>query len=218
MPAERLHLAHPLTSMQTFTRFGPYEIVEQIGHGGMGLVYRAHDLRLNRDVALKVIADAYLAAGPLIADSRERFFREARAASALNHPNICTIYDIGEQDGRPYLVMELLQGQTLKQYLASHRPLPPPELLSFARQAASALAAAHSRGIIHRDIKPANIFVVQPLGGQPHIKILDFGLAKRQADPMVAGIQAGASGSANGDLSATSAGSNDLTLTNAGST
>src|SRR5271156_3561317 len=100
---ERLHLAHPLTSMQTFTRFGPYEIVEQIGHGGMGLVFRAHDLRLNRDVALKVIADTYLATATPMTDSRERFFREARASSALNHPNICTIYDVGEQDGRPYL-------------------------------------------------------------------------------------------------------------------
>jgi eukaryotic-like serine/threonine-protein kinase len=172
-------------------RFGPYEIVEKIGSGGMGEVYRALDTRLDREVALKLVSESYLSGdtprpsggspgGTPILASNARFQREARAASALNHPNICTIHDIGEQDGRPYLVMELLHGETLKQYLAGHRKLPPAELLSFAREAASALAAAHARGIIHRDIKPANIFVVQPKGGQPHIKILDFGLAKRQ--------------------------------------
>jgi serine/threonine-protein kinase len=172
-------------------RFGPYELIEKIGSGGIGEVYRALDTRLDREVALKLVSESYLSGdtphtppplgGTPILASNARFQREARAASALNHPNICTIHDIGEQDGRPYLVMELLHGQTLKQYLAGHRRLPAPELLTFARQAASALAAAHARGIIHRDIKPANIFVVQPKGGQPHIKILDFGLAKRQA-------------------------------------
>ena len=204
-------------------RFGPYEILEKIGSGGMGDVYRALDTRLDRQVALKLVSESYLSGetphtptpgGTPVLASNARFQREARAASALNHPNICTIHDIGEQDGRPYLVMELLQGQTLKQYLADRHVLPAPELLSFARQAASALAAAHSRGIIHRDIKPANIFVVQPPGGVPHIKILDFGLAKRHADPMVAP----APGTQNGDFSATSAGSHDVTLTNAGST
>jgi serine/threonine protein kinase/tetratricopeptide (TPR) repeat protein len=204
-------------------RFGPYEILEKIGSGGMGDVYRALDNRLDREVALKLVSDSYLSGetphtptpgGTPVLASNARFQREARAASALNHPNICTIHDIGEQDGRPYLVMELLQGQTLKQYLADRHILPAAELLGFARQAASALAAAHSRGIIHRDIKPANIFVVQPPGGVPHIKILDFGLAKRHADPMVAQ----APGTQNGDFSATSAGSHDVTLTNAGST
>ena len=204
-------------------RFGPYEILEKIGSGGMGDVYRALDTRLDREVALKLVSESYLSGetphtptpgGTPVLASNARFQREARAASALNHPNICTIHDIGEQDGRPYLVMELLQGQTLKQYLADRHVLPAAELLSFARQAASALAAAHSRGIIHRDIKPANIFVVQPPGGVPHIKILDFGLAKRHADPMVAQ----APGTLNGDFSATSAGSHDVTLTNAGST
>ena len=204
-------------------RFGPYEILEKIGSGGMGDVYRALDTRLDREVALKLVSESYLSGetlhtptpgGTPVLASNARFQREARAASALNHPNICTIHDIGEQDGRPYLVMELLQGHTLKQYVADHHILPAAELLSFARQAASALAAAHSRGIIHRDIKPANIFVVAPPGGVPHIKILDFGLAKRHADPMVAP----APGGQNGDFSATSAGSHDVTLTNAGST
>ena len=204
-------------------RFGPYEILEKIGSGGMGDVYRALDTRLDREVALKLVSESYLSGetphtptpgGTPVLASNARFQREARAASALNHPNICTIHDIGKQDGRPYLVMELLQGQTLKQYLADHHVLPSAELLSFARQAASALAAAHSRGIIHRDIKPANIFVVQPPGGVPHIKILDFGLAKRHADPLVAHVP----GTQNGDFSATSAGSHDVTLTNAGST
>src|SRR5579862_783644 len=192
-------------------RFGPYETLEKIGSGGMGEVYRAVDTRLDREVALKLVSETYLTGetphtpptgGTPAMASNARFQREARAASALNHPNICTIHDIGEQDGRPYLVMELLQGQTLKQYLADRRVLSATELLSFARQAASALAAAHARGIIHRDIKPANIFVVQPANGQPHIKILDFGLAKRHADAMV---RTGVAGQ-NGGLSQTSAG------------
>jgi serine/threonine protein kinase/Tfp pilus assembly protein PilF len=208
-------------------RFGPYEIVEKIGSGGMGEVYRALDTRLDRQVALKLVSESYLAGDtprtpisggtPTLA-SNARFQREARSASALNHPNICTIHDIGEQEGRPYLVMELLHGQTLKLYLATHRRLPAAELLSFARQAASALAAAHARGIIHRDIKPANIFVVQPPGGQPHIKILDFGLAKRQTDPLVGAGSATGSAPVNGDLTATGDGLNELTLTSAGST
>src|SRR5271165_1245980 len=154
----------------TGSRFGPYEIIERIGSGGMGEVYRARDTRLDREVALKLISARYLntgsaatptpgtpGSGPGTA-SHARFLREARASSALNHPNICTIHDIGEQDGQPYLVMELLHGQTLKQYLAGHR-LTPSEILLFAQQAASAMAAAHARGIIHRDIKPANIFI-----------------------------------------------------------
>src|ERR1700757_5291197 len=164
--------------MQTSTRFGPYEIVGEIGHGGMGIVYRAHDTRLNRDVALKVVADTYLAPGTPNAASHDRFLREARASSALNHPNICTIYDVGEQDGRPYFVMELLEGQTLKR-LINALPLPIEQVLDYSIQLASALAEAHSRGILHRDIKPANLFIVRRGQGSGTLKVLDFGLAKR---------------------------------------
>src|SRR6202167_4341497 len=173
------------------TQFGPYQIAESIGSGGMGEVYRARDTRLNRDVALKLVSDVYLGEafgsgtpspqtgtpatpGTL---SRRRFLREAQSASALNHPNICTIFDIGEQDGRPYLVMELLRGQTLREALRAG-PLSPAEVVEFSRQAASAMAAAHAQGVVHRDIKPANLFVVGTPGKQ-QIKILDFGLAKQ---------------------------------------
>ncbi|MGA7313746.1 MAG: serine/threonine-protein kinase, partial [Silvibacterium sp.] len=153
-------MAHPHTSMQTFHRFGPYEIVDEIGHGGMGLVYRAHDTRLNRDVALKVIAEGYLEQGTPTLASHERFLREARASSALNHSNICTIYDVGEQDGHPYLVMELLEGQTLKQVINGHT-LPVDQVLDYGIQLVSALVEAHAHDILHRDIKPANLFIVR---------------------------------------------------------
>ena len=166
--------------MQTSTSYGPYEIVEQIGHGGMGMVYRAHDTRLNRYVALKVVADEYLSSGAPIATSHERFLREARAASALNHPNICTIYDVGEQGGRPYLVMELLEGQTLKHVIHGH-PLPLDQLLDYSIQLVSALAEAHAHGILHRDIKPSNLFITRMGQGSGVLKVLDFGLAKRSA-------------------------------------
>jgi eukaryotic-like serine/threonine-protein kinase len=173
--------------MQTFTRFGPYEIVEEIGHGGMGIVYRAHDTRLSRDVALKVVTDSYLEAGTPTVASHERFFREARASSALNHPNICTIYDVGEQDGRPYLVMELLEGQTLKQIINGHA-LPIDQILDYSAQLLSALGEAHAQGILHRDIKPANLIVVRRGQGSGILKVLDFGLAKhtRVANPPAA--------------------------------
>src|SRR5271154_4865439 len=148
------------------TLFGPYRAIEKIGEGGTGEVYRALDIRLEREVALKLISDSFLASGALgssspagstssrVLYSRERFLREAQAAATLNHPNICSIYDVGEKDGQPYLVLELLRGETLKLYLSRHR-LSPAEVLTLGQQAASALAAAHSRGIIHRDIKPA---------------------------------------------------------------
>ena len=210
------------------TRFGPYEIIEKIGSGGMGEVYRARDTRLDRDVALKLVSARYLNSGSATTPSpgapggtpgtasHARFLREARASSALNHPNICTIHDIGEQDGQPYLVMELLHGQTLKQYLADHK-VPPAETIAFAQQAASAMAAAHARGIIHRDIKPANIFVVERGDGQHQIKILDFGLAKRQGDLLRAGDATVPLG-AGDDMTGTSADIGELTLTSPGST
>ncbi|MGA9244963.1 MAG: protein kinase [Silvibacterium sp.] len=166
--------------MQTFHRFGPYEIVDEIGHGGMGLVYRAHDTRLNRDVALKVIAEGYLEQGTPTLASHERFLREARASSALNHSNICTIYDVGEQDGHPYLVMELLEGQTLKQVINGHT-LPVDQVLDYGIQLVSALVEAHAHDILHRDIKPANLFIVRRGQGNGVLKVLDFGLAKHSA-------------------------------------
>jgi len=174
------------------TVFGPYRIVEKIGAGGMGDVYRALDTRLEREVALKLISDSFLNADQSTGSpspagtphsrvhlSHERFLREARAAATLNHPNICAIHDVGEQDGQPYLVMELLRGQTLKAYLTQHR-LSPSEVITLGQQAASALAAAHARGIVHRDIKPANLFVVESGRDRKQLKILDFGLAKKQ--------------------------------------
>jgi eukaryotic-like serine/threonine-protein kinase len=213
------------------TQFGPYKILEQIGSGGMGDVYRAQDIRLGREVAIKLVSDRYLAeafgsgstapgmAGAAIGVatapgtlSHRRFLREAQSASVLNHPNICTVYDIGEQAGRPYLVMELLRGETLREALR-RGPLSATEVVTYSRQAAAALATAHAQGIVHRDIKPANIFVNEGARGPKQVKILDFGLAKQQGGDSQESSQAAALAGL-----ATSPGTGPADLTSPGST
>jgi eukaryotic-like serine/threonine-protein kinase len=223
-----------MTTIAEGTQFGPYRLIEKIGSGGMGEVYRALDTRLEREVAVKLVSDTYLftevgSGSPSPPPrhgtpnsghiSHERFLREARSSATLNHPNVCSIHDTGEHDGRPYLVMELLRGETLKHYLAKTggKGLVPDEVISFSQEAASALAAAHAKGIIHRDIKPANLFVVDAGRGKRLIKILDFGLAKKQPGVAVAESRTyGLPGSGSADETA-GAGTATMELTSPGS-
>src|SRR5271163_3124530 len=156
-------------ALQPRSQLGPYEIVAAIGAGGQGEVYKARDTRLGRNVAIKVLP-AHLSARP---ELRERFEREARTVSSLNHPHICVLYDIGVQDGVHFLVMEYLEGETLADRLAKG-PLPLADALRYAIEIADALDKAHRQGVVHRDLKPGNIMITKS-----GTKLLDFGLAKQ---------------------------------------
>src|SRR5262250_3210650 len=156
-------------TVATGTRLGPYEVLAPLGAGGMGEVYRARDTRLGRDVAVKVLPSSF-------SDDEQRlqrFEQEACAAGALNHPNILAIHDVGKQDGSPYVVCELLEGETLRERIAA-TALPQRKAIDYSLQVARGLAAAHEKGIVHRDLKPENLFITN----DGRVKILDFGLAK----------------------------------------
>ena len=157
------------------TRLGPYEVLDKLGAGGMGVVYKGRDPRLGREVAIKVLAPSFAADQ----DRLRRFEQEARAAGSLNHPNVLTVFDVGTHDSGPYLVTELLEGETLRSQLA-RGPLPPSRAIELAAQIAQGLAAAHAKGLVHRDLKPENLFLTQ----DGRVKILDFGLAKLVRSPL----------------------------------
>src|SRR6266478_9019827 len=155
-------------SLSPGTKLGPYEIQSPLGAGGMGEVYRALDTRLDRAIAIKILPD-HLSQNP---EAQQRFEREARAISSLNHPNICTLHDVGHQDGTDYLVMEYLEGETLADRLAKG-PLPLEQTLRYGIEIADALDRAHRQGIVHRDLKPGNVMLTKS-----GVKLLDFGLAR----------------------------------------
>src|SRR5882672_1339958 len=163
-------------SLASGTRLGPYEVLTPLGAGGMGEVYQARDTRLDRIVAVKILP-SHLSDNSTL---RQRFEQEAKAISSLSHPHICTLHDVGHEDGTDYLVMEYLEGETLAERLQKG-PLPPDQVLRHAMELAGALDAAHRRGIVHRDLKPANIMLTRT-----GAKLLDFGLAKA-ALPSAAG-------------------------------
>jgi serine/threonine protein kinase len=165
-------------ALQPSTRLGPYEILSSIGAGGMGEVYRAKDTRLDRIVAVKVLPE-HLSSNPQL---RERFEREARAISSLSHPHICALYDVGQQNGIHYLVMEHLEGETLAGRLKKG-PLPTDQVLQYAVQITDALDTAHKHAVVHRDLKPGNIMLTKT-----GAKLLDFGLAKVRAAEAAAGM------------------------------
>jgi serine/threonine protein kinase len=172
------YYGHSNMGLTPGARLGPYEIVSPLGSGGMGEVYKGRDPRLGRDVAIKVLPPAY-SADP---ERLTRFEQEARAAAALTHPNIVAVYDVGHHDASPYIVSELLDGETLRDRL-SGGPLPVRKAVEYAIHIARGLSAAHERGIVHRDLKPENVFLTT----DGRVKILDFGLAKlTQPEPAVA--------------------------------
>src|SRR5947207_1155213 len=163
-------------SLSPGTKLGPYEIQSPLGAGGMGEVYRALDTRLDRAIAIKILPD-HLSQNP---EAQQRFDREARAISSLNHPNICTLYDVGHQDGTDYLVMEFLEGETLADRLAKG-PLPVSQILKYGTDICEGLERAHRTGVVHRDLKPGNIMLTKS-----GAKLMDFGLAKRESVPALA--------------------------------
>src|SRR5258708_32565977 len=163
-------------SLASGTKLGPYEIQSPLGAGGMGEVYRAKDTRLDRSVAVKILP-SHLSDNP---DAKQRFDREARAISSLNHPNICTLHDVGHQDGTDYHVMEFLEGETLDDRLAKG-PLPVTQILKYGTDICEGLERAHRSGVVHRDLKPGNIMLTKS-----GAKLMDFGLAKRESVPALA--------------------------------